>query len=514
MSKVLSFFFSFVTVMSFAQDGFIKAYDFDLPNAFFSSMVIKNDTLVLSGLAFSEDAPSKQGFLFAKVDTNGQLLNYQITYDDLGDDFARQQRVPTGLAKLSDNSGYIATGAIFLRDTDYLMKLDNNGNLVFLKEYKDSLTLTDIFTEVIELEDGFLIFGYSSLLDFNIDVFVMKVDKMGNPIWKKWYGKVNRRETFGSVVKVNNNEYILGMPSSTPMSPSSIPHLNQSVTNIICIDSTGNQKWIWENEEVSWEEVGMQSINITNEGYLAYIAFTLDYDDEFNQFIRKMKFIKRDTVNFEKFFEKSVGVFSSANLFHNSLQTSDGGWLAIGNYDLPNDQKIEGTAWTYKLNIEGDSLWSRHDTLFASVLGVPSPGHRLFSAVELPSGSIIATGDLKTSFDEPKWYGLLIKMDKNGCIDGTNCNPVNVLDFIEFESDIKIYPNPTDNILKIDFQNPTKARTQFLLFDNLGKEVFNRAIQQGKISETFELGHLPKGIYFYKIETDEKEWQSGKVLVF
>jgi hypothetical protein len=48
----------------------------------------------------------------------------------------------------------------------------------------------------------------------------------------------------------------------------------------------------------------------------------------------------------------------------------------------------------------------------------------------------------------------------------------------------------------------------------LGKEVFNRAIQQGKISETFELGHLPKGIYFYKIETDERKWQSGKVLVF
>jgi hypothetical protein len=103
-----------------------------------------------------------------------------------------------------------------------------------------------------------------------------------------------------------------------------------------------------------------------------------------------------------------------------------------------------------------------------------------------------------------------------GALEGSPCDSIisSVETPKEVLDEIKIYPNPTENILHLDFPNPLKEVAQFTLFDNIGQAVFGKKIKRGEVSQTFYLEELPKGIYFYKIETDERQWQSGKVVVF
>ncbi len=92
-----------------------------------------------------------------------------------------------------------------------------------------------------------------------------------------------------------------------------------------------------------------------------------------------------------------------------------------------------------------------------------------------------------------------------GCCEGTIDDLKNTQIIKEM---FAIYPNPTKEIITIKFVcNIEKSNIE--LFDLQGKTVINKQINE--TNNSVRLNQLPKGIYFYRISTDGKLLQTGKL---
>ena len=74
----------------------------------------------------------------------------------------------------------------------------------------------------------------------------------------------------------------------------------------------------------------------------------------------------------------------------------------------------------------------------------------------------------------------------------------------EIDSIIKMYPNPTDGILKIDAQQNVSV----LLFDLLGKQLLNTSLTTGL--NTIDIASFDTGVYFVRIAIENKTVQANK----
>ena len=103
--------------------------------------------------------------------------------------------------------------------------------------------------------------------------------------------------------------------------------------------------------------------------------------------------------------------------------------------------------------------------------------------------------------------------DNTGCV-GTNfvsvtvlvqaCETVGVTEYSN-SNQIKIYPNPANEILNVEFENMT---TEIKMVDFSGKEVLSV-----KNTKQINVSELPEGVYFIFISNDKNEKVTGKLLI-
>jgi aminopeptidase N len=73
----------------------------------------------------------------------------------------------------------------------------------------------------------------------------------------------------------------------------------------------------------------------------------------------------------------------------------------------------------------------------------------------------------------------------------------------ERENDIKVYPNPVEETIKISFQNPTTGKLQLRIINAAGQLVYKQDIVTSGRDESLELRTpLSKGIYWLEIKGD------------
>ncbi len=86
-------------------------------------------------------------------------------------------------------------------------------------------------------------------------------------------------------------------------------------------------------------------------------------------------------------------------------------------------------------------------------------------------------------------------------------HPVSTADKKDDNHDVKLYPNPAQNNVTVDF--PGSAPGQLTLFSTSGKEVYSRRILPGK--QSLNLNTLSRGVYLYQINGNSGEIHSGKL---
>lgn len=434
----------FTQLSASGQYGYSKVYDFDRPGISFLNINILNDTLLVFGPTYHDSIPNLQGLFFAQLDTLGNLLSFHTYFDSLGGDLTARPHCT--IHKLNDGSGYVIPAGSFTRSTGILCFLNSEGDFTKIVEYSDNTSQTEIYNTLIETDNGLLLLGTKSRLDFLIDVFIMKIDKFGNKLWEKYYDSPGRQWYYGGCFQENENSLVIGIsdidPQNTPMSQWKRKGI------LLAVDTLGEEKWRWESE-TSLLHAGLGTPVKRPDGNWMYSTAEIQIYPSSNFASNNTKVVVRD-INFNLVSERILSPsYSEANGFVDIQPTQDGNWIGFGSMTTPPlwTQPNALAGWMYKFNNNLDSIWSREDTVFYNFQTYTD--HWLHGAVQLPSGSIIAAGQINVYYPSPgKSWGWIIKVSKDGCIDTLACSVSAVKDWKNHtEADVRVFPNPTNGLL-------------------------------------------------------------------
>lgn len=79
------------------------------------------------------------------------------------------------------------------------------------------------------------------------------------------------------------------------------------------------------------------------------------------------------------------------------------------------------------------------------------------------------------------------------------------------QTQIKVYPNPTDNILYIDYNLLRNEKGEIAIYDMTGKEVARKSLSNIHNRESIQVQHLSSGLYLYKYIVNGESKQMGKI---
>lgn len=139
------------------QPGFNIIDDLGYPNNELYKMIVHNDTIYGAGLAYDTTISSMQGILVVKYDTMGNLLQHKMIFDSLNDHLAMDKywgkMIPTS------DGGFAFNAATIFRHSSLLIKMNNNLEIDFIKEYADSNLVSNFNSNVLEVDNGYIIYG-------------------------------------------------------------------------------------------------------------------------------------------------------------------------------------------------------------------------------------------------------------------------------------------------------------------------------------------------------------------
>jgi PKD repeat protein len=70
---------------------------------------------------------------------------------------------------------------------------------------------------------------------------------------------------------------------------------------------------------------------------------------------------------------------------------------------------------------------------------------------------------------------------------------------------VKIFPNPTDGLLYLDFKNVEKIDFQMVISNIQGQVIRNQKLSK-ELLQTIDMNDLTKGVYFLTIKNEQKQW--------
>lgn len=494
---------------SFAQEGFIKTYELGYPALNFLNMILHEDTLILSGIASDDTFPYVQGMVLVKLDTSGNYISDNLYLDSLGGNYGVGADRPVDFIKASDESGYLLLTHSLERKNRIILKINNSGNLIWTKEYVDTISLQEISQSIIEMDNGYLVGGRKTPANFSNDVFIMRIDKDGNMLWEKSFGGSDKRYSLHDLVKIDNNEYVMGIST---LANQGVPWQEWEYSSIIwAIDSLGNEKWKWESES-DMEEIKMKGLHKSNAGDWVYTTFRGEHyaiGQSWQWTNTQAKFIVRDNdfnLIEERVYDSIDGWY---NIFNNMISLTDGDWLGLGgNYEevpIPNLAEDHVYSWIARISDEqsglfslGDSIWTRKDLIFPDTANWTF--QELHSAIELSSASIIAAGN----FEGPGYsqMGVLVKLNQHGCLEIHGCEPTNLnpVKNLDFNPKIKTYPNPVKNILFYESDIiPVWNKVELV-------DINGRIIYSDYDKKLISVEGLSSGVYFLRLWHDNQVW--------
>lgn len=459
------------------QPGFRKLYSGETTGAAFVDILWDGEKLITTGQFLTDTASNNaaNGLLYMELDTNGNTLFTDIYFHS-----------NDGIGPGIGNSIYQSSSGLVYSMNQ--MVYDTSTNLLAI--YKNSERIRIVVTPVnalqsylqdcIEWGQKLLFSGNIQNYNYKTEGMLIKSDSMGMEIWRKYYGSPGLNCGIAEPFILDENTIIL--PGGKVYWPNG-PIINKwTKTWIIAVDSFGNKKWEWESPENVETGVNTRLQRLANGDWIYATEEFIPMPGQIDDWGIHPKIVRRDS-NFNLLWERYLPAIPTNACYTIDLQaTSDGNFLIVG---FLNDSDWWGSQVIYKFTPAGDSIWMYRDYCELGCY------HFLGGVTELPSGSVVAAG-YSENLDEAKTYGLIVKLDKNGCID-TLCRGMVSTFETALVIKIKVYPNPTSDIINIT--NPIGGNIE--IFDIQGKKVKDVIIN--KSQQAIDIQELPKGMYVLKM---------------
>jgi hypothetical protein len=485
--KMLVVFQLLIISEMYGQSGtYNMATSLPYPRSNFEQFIVIEDTLIGYGTCFNNDTEWKQGVVVAKLDSSGNILKHNFILDAQGDLLATDKA--WGNIIHTADGGYAAIAATVGRKSAFLIKLDHDLQVEFIKEYPDTVNLSNYFYKLLETPEGYLLYGSIQRPDYYGDGFIHHVDKLGETIWFKYVDHTDYSNGVVSLQRLSDSLYIYGMVNGvTPSSSNSSLHL---------IDINGDilKSWITPPEP----EIGYlrKIIPLPNDDILIYGLMVVE---TINNSKRVQPTLSKLDSSFQTKWISHFGHIGSLNasvMLWDFTPTIDGHYIGAGETLVKDgNDPTRRVGWLYKFSTDGDSIWERK--INAPFLPLYFTNSGFFAGVGvLNSGSIIAGGSTNEGNTQYCW---LVKVTNDGCLDTLFCQPVSTVvqpDNKPFQVDI--YPVPASSYFNI--QSPVEI-SQVTVINALGKLVLKRQ-NVGKFITIDLPTSLPAGIYFVEIQDE------------
>ncbi|MDB4340474.1 hypothetical protein OAA13_02345 [Crocinitomicaceae bacterium] len=263
------------------------------------------------------------------------------------------------------DNGFILGGRTNNNSADFrVIRLNQFGDMVWDKTYGGS-GYDQLYSIAQTQDDCYIMCGLSDSNDGDITgnnsgswnqvAWVVKLDSVGNIIWENSYnssfsnGSTNSAK---SVLQTNDGGYIfLGL---------SYNGVSEDLW-LAKLDSIGNLTWE-KSFGGSSGELAREVIQTADSGFIiASLTYSNDGDAIGNHGSSDALIIKVDSLG-NLIWSKVYGG-SSEDIPNSIKQTTDGGFIIAG-YTTSNDDDVSGNhgesdAWVLKLDINGDLIWSK-----------------------------------------------------------------------------------------------------------------------------------------------------------
>ena len=410
----------------------------------FKQIVAKDDYLYASGIVILNDTSYQRGYsrdpILVKYDTLGNVIWYRKDYRaPLRHYFYSNSLTIVGnqLINVGDNIKENTQGQTIGQNI-YIFWMDTFGNVMQQKEL--DFSISDKFETARNfqpLDDGgFLLTGQLSNNGNGSqrNGFMARMDSAGNTIWFKSYGDVGRLDDLYSASKLEDGNYL----------------------------ASG---WRARDEDL----IGVNS---------AWDAWL----------------VKVNPLNGDTIWTKTVNA-AYANYFLKTFEQSNGDLIIGGGGG--NADSANADAQIMRLDSLGNKIWVKRYGWPFDKITYDVSRENIYDFIQTSDGGYMIVGDGRGyNTPTPQQSGWLLKLDSNGCL-VAGCGSVGMVEFEVFKAlTFTAYPNPAQN--EVSISGELQDGDVITFFDFTGKLLEQRSINSSELP-TFDVSNYANGIYLLQL---------------
>jgi hypothetical protein len=443
--------------------------------------------------------------------------------------------------------------AILTAGTDldaYLLKLDGAGNFTWAKMFNGNngnsgfgslatdaggnVYVTGFYIGTVDFDPGSATYPLTSTAP-NGDLFILKLNPLGNFVWVKSASGTVREMPAGIKIDGSGNIYIAGTylgtadfdpgPGTATLSAGAT---TGNASFILKLDSSGNFKWI-----KGFSGNGNTSLTslATDAGGNVYAAGAFNSTADFDPGVGAYPLSSTANSNAVVLKLDSLGSFVWAKDFKTAtgphscviqsmaLDNLDNVYT-IGRYQdnvdfdpgssvfnmFGNDQ-----VFISRLDRDGNFSWAGNFAGFIPATGNSSPQCQL--SID-PSYAVYASGNFwrTQDFDPgPGTYTLTTGNNYAPFVTKFMPDIVGLADLKNHEEVLSIYPNPNPGIFEVQL-DANFEHAELLIFNSFGQEIKRQPLVTG--SNDIILKDCSAGLYYYSVLQNNRTLRSGKISVY
>jgi len=512
MSRIYLAYYFLISGLSInAQPTINEWYDFGRTQSALNSVHVTDTCYYSIGMVACDVMPGKWDLVFTKMDLTGNVLEQKFLHNDTANlNCFYSNLIPT----------YDDNFVTFVDFDEYFLfvKYSPSGDTLFTSVIKD-IYLNDgnvsIYpTNVMEILSDSSYTGLVSIQnELSLEVFMalVNISKSGQMNFYETYNidQIGYTYTYPrGLVKLNDGYMI-----SSDIIKATGPYVDYAQhTRLIKIDNNGVEQFRW-TDWANESTVLPFGLTKTPDGGYLYGGITGWFNTVYNSQLYRGHIVKLDD-NLDQEWEIEYGDTTGLGYinFSQILDLDNGEYIATGHCT----KDTMSVGWMINFNLDGEVIW---DSYF-SYVGQTSPNepeHEFYDVKQTADAGFIMVGkawDVQTTFEgNPGSFGWLVKTDSVGCL-VPGCQ-----DFLEVENDLEptikliTFPNPTNNILYIYYNDSHFIGTEIIwIYDINGNAIKSWKLHSNDMTYIYECSGLASGTYIIKVVSEGVEKSTSKFI--
>lgn len=363
----------------------------------------------------------------------------------------------------------------------YLVKYNDVGDTLWtitdsVKQFTFPYGIVESYDNKIAIT-GFTYDTLANGQQGNADSFVIIYDSMGVKISSHIFS-TTWQDAMYDIVETSDKGFFLAGYSGLG---------NNNRSWLVKTDSTGVFQFqkIWTNGGIGQTNNAISNLSDGNFLIVGEKNLTTDYNNNFAE-LRKVD--SNGNIVWTKSFGNTVYGVSA---FFDSKELADKSIISCG---LSRDFSQTEDSWLLKTDSLGNLLWERN-------LSCDTIANALQKLNSCSDNGIICVGrGFDFIYGDSTQDLRIIKVDSLGC-DSMGCAMYTGIEETPHnpKEDFLVYPNPSSNILNIDFKNESNATFTLEVFDITGKIILNQTTKNKQTP--IDVSKIENGIYFLRVST-------------